>query len=411
MVEHEIKRNWHQLILCIALITGLYILLQFLLNSYREYAEPKIYPTHASPELLVDPVSGEEVIQVYEDEYVIYASAAWCPLDRYSQKPKTECPPEGYPAGVYVVNYDGEIVEEQENLVTYAFASDVEKDCVEQFGLPSGSACQRNMPVYAQNFNDDMLVGQWSYGVYKKLFPVLTPKNVRVAVFDTGVSPHPDLNVVTGKSFVTRQTSTTDQNGHGTHVAGSCCAINNNGTGVASPSNGTKVIPIKVLGKDGGGSLSGILKGIDWLIEYSKRNPTEKIVANFSLGAYGASSLCVGMRKLRDAGIIAVVAAGNDGKSLNTYKSYPAACADDEAIVVGSETLSGERSYFSNYGDLVDVYAPGSDILSTSKSGGYESMSGTSMATPFVAGVVANVLSCDMDGTKLEEILAENIKR
>lgn len=336
--------------------------------------------------------TGKQQVPVFANEYVIVTQGDWCPLaieDGLVKKPKNYDPDTFLPAGVYLLDINGKRVAERGEVI-YQDVELAMRDCSDLFGLPEGSTCQQNIPITKLQ-QDPRSVYQWSAKAYPHLFKRPTPTNVQVAVFDTGVSPHPDLNLAESVSFVTGE-APLDGDGHGTHVAGTCCAINNNGVGVVSPGNGAEVVSVKVLGNNGSGSLYSIARGVDWLLGY-KKTVKKKLVANFSLGALGAKSLCKSMKKLKDAGIVTVVAAGNEGKNLKNHLTYPAACPVDDVIVVGSLDANGERSWFSNRGNAVDIYAPGGNILSTSNNKSYVAMSGTSMASPFVAGVAATVLS------------------
>ncbi|MDQ3548241.1 MAG: S8 family serine peptidase [Chloroflexota bacterium] len=231
--------------------------------------------------------------------------------------------------------------------------------------------------------------------------------DVDVAVLDTGVSAHSDLNVAGGRDC-TGAGTWSDGNGHGTHVAGTIGALDN-GIGVVGVAPGARIWSVRVLNSQGSGYGSWILCGIDWV---TARAGTIE-VANMSLG--GATkyiddnncgltngdvmhqAICESVQ----AGVTYAVAAGNDGSNAAGY--FPASY--DEVITVsalvdtdglagglGAATSVGADdtlASFSNYGSDVDVIAPGVSILSTSRTGGYAAMSGTSMAAPHVAGAAA----------------------
>jgi len=233
-------------------------------------------------------------------------------------------------------------------------------------------------------------------------------ENVVVAVLDTGIDlTHPDLigNIISGsgKSCISR-TTTNDDNGHGTHVAGTIAA-SDNAIGVVGVASLAKLIPVKVLDKRGSGSLSSVICGIDWITANAVTSNIK--VANMSLGGGGSSDNNCGIDnndamhaaicKSRDAGVTYVVAAGNEGA--DTLNSIPASY-DDAVITVSaladSDGLPGDDDVFasfSNYGAAVDLGAPGLNIRSTWKGGGYNTISGTSMATPHVSGAVALFLA------------------
>ena len=241
---------------------------------------------------------------------------------------------------------------------------------------------------------------------------------VVVAVLDTGITNHSDLNanILPGYDFISDATVGGDGNGrdsdptdpgdyyggngsswHGTHVTGTVAAVTNNNKGVAGVAFGAKVVPVRVLGR-GGGYLSDIADGIVWAAGGSvsgvpsNANPAE--VINMSLGGSGSCSSTYqsAINSAVNRGTTVVVAAGNSNANVSGFN--PGNC--NNVVSVASTTRQGARSSFSNYGNLIDVSAPGSDIASTVNTGsttpsteGYSLMSGTSMAAPHVAGVVA----------------------
>ncbi|MUV37015.1 Thermitase [Lentibacillus sp. JNUCC-1] len=213
----------------------------------------------------------------------------------------------------------------------------------------------------------------------------------KVAVLDTGIdSSHQSLSnfvdTSLGKSFVGGDTA--DRQGHGTHVAGTIASYGN----VSGVMQEATLIPVKVLGDDGKGSMYGIQQGITYAASI------DADVVNMSLGG---GSYNQGMEEAiitaNNQGTIVVAATGNDGVQ---NVSYPAAY--DAAIAVGSVTSSESRSYFSNYGHELDIVAPGSNIYSTTPGGNYDKFSGTSMATPHVAGVLGLMRSADPSVTVSE---------
>jgi thermitase len=208
-----------------------------------------------------------------------------------------------------------------------------------------------------------------------------------VAVVDTGVDlGHADLaahllpgsaaNCLTGTC--SGAVSAADDNGHGTHVAGIAAAVTNNGTGVAGVSINSSIMAVKALNSSGSGSYAAISSGIKWAVDHGAD------VINLSLGGYSYSStLCGAVSYAVSNGVVLVAAAGNDGSS---QPLYPASCPG--AIGVAATNSSDGTASWSNYGSPnVFVSAPGVSIYSTYLGGGYATMSGTSMATPFVAGL------------------------
>ncbi|WP_404456761.1 S8 family peptidase [Oceanobacillus kapialis] len=203
-----------------------------------------------------------------------------------------------------------------------------------------------------------------------------------IAVLDTGVDyNHPDLNGKTnrGYDFVDRDYTPSDANGHGTHVAGIAAAETNNGTGIAGMAPNTDILAVRVLDASGNGSLSNIANGI----RYAADNGAE--VINLSLGcACDTQTLESAVNYAWNSGSVVVAAAGNDGTS---QQFQPASYAN--AIAVGAVDRNNNKASFSNYGTWVDVSAPGVDIASTYPGNGYAYLSGTSMASPYVAGQAA----------------------
>lgn len=208
----------------------------------------------------------------------------------------------------------------------------------------------------------------------------------RVWIIDTGVqSDHPDLNVdkTLSKSFLTNETSIEDNNGHGTHVAGIIGALNNTG-GVLGVASGVSIIALKALNGEGEGNSSGLIKALN----YVGQNAQAGEVVNMSLGTDTISTaLDNAVRTLADRGILFAIAAGNDAKKANL--SSPARVNAPNVYTVSAIDSLGRFAKFSNFGnDVVDLAAPGVDIISTYIGGRYARMSGTSMAAPHVAGIL-----------------------
>jgi hypothetical protein len=205
--------------------------------------------------------------------------------------------------------------------------------------------------------------------------------NVRVYVFDTGVSPHDEYGdrLLRGFNATGDLLGTGDCNGHGTHVAGIIAGKN---YGVAE---GVLIVPVRVLSCTGKGSLSGLLAGIDYVI--GQTDPSQPAVANMSLGGSASSALDAAVNRLIDAGVTTVVAAGNSG--IDACAVSPARVA--RALTVAATDASDNQTTWSNYGPCIDVFAPGDGILSASHktTTGTATLSGTSQAAPFVTGVAA----------------------
>lgn len=236
--------------------------------------------------------------------------------------------------------------------------------------------------------NDPNYTGRWWWGSIQApdAWDVTTGSDsIVVAVIDTGVDlDHPDLaaKIVPGYDFANDDDDPDDDYGHGTHVAGIAAAVTNNGSGVAGLSWGARIMPLKVLDSSGSGWISDVASGITYAADHGAQ------IINMSLGSYASSGVMSDATDYaHDHGVFIAAAAGNDGD--NTLL-YPA--ANEHVVGVAAITSSDARAYFSNYGSHVDVAAPGVSIYSTYP-GAYASFSGTSMATPFVSGLAALVLS------------------
>ena len=274
------------------------------------------------------------------------------------------------------------------------------------------------------NFSQQFGFGTGAGGIRAtEAWDVATGSGVVVAVIDTGITTHSDLgaNVLPGYDFISDTEVSNDGNGrdsnpadpgdwtsgqcgpasgsswHGTHVAGTVAAVTNNSKGVAGTAFNAKVVPARVLGTCGGYT-SDIADAIVWTSGGSvsgvpaNANPAE--VINMSLGGGGAcgSTTQSAINGAVSRGTTVVVAAGNDNANVANYN--PGNC--NNVVSVASTTSTGARSSFSNYGSLIDLAAPGSSIMSTLNNGStnpgsesYASYSGTSMAAPHIAGVVA----------------------
>ncbi|PZV86153.1 subtilisin family serine protease [Algoriphagus aquaeductus] len=215
-----------------------------------------------------------------------------------------------------------------------------------------------------------------------------TYKGTNVAfVIDSGIDlDHPDLNVLASLGFraVTDDISTTldDENSHGTHVAGTIAAINNN-FGVVGVAAGAPVVPVKVLGPTGSGKKSWSIAGIDYVAGVGKPGD----VANLSLGGSPSTIQDEAVLNAAAKGIFMVIAAMNNADLASNYS--PARVNGTNVFTISSMDSNGALSSFSNYGNPpVDYAAPGRSVRSTMPGGGYGSKSGTSMATPHVSGIL-----------------------
>jgi thermitase len=288
--------------------------------------------------------------------------------------------------------------------------------------LPAGSdegqaaaAYQRNPHVqYAEpNYvatvvstpNDPYFTGGFQWSMAKVQAPsawdiTTGSASVTVAILDTGVdSSHPDLQgkVVASVNFSDSAT-VTDVNGHGTHLAGIVGAATNNGQGVAGLGYNTAVMNVKVMGDNGTGGYGWVAQGVVWAADHGAK------VINMSLGAqFGSSTLEDAINYAWNKGVVIVAAAGNDASSTPFYPAaYP------NVIAVASTDYNDHLAPSSDYGDWVDVAAPGGNIYSTLPNNRYASLSGTSVASPHVAGLAAlvftRVTDSDADGLLNDEV-------
>ncbi len=211
--------------------------------------------------------------------------------------------------------------------------------------------------------------------------------NVNVYIIDTGADTrHGDLNVVRHVSFAG---SNRDCHGHGTHVAGTASAKDNT-QDVVGVAPGAPITAVKVLNCFGSGSTSGVIQGIDWVTA----NRVLPAVANMSLGGGTSDALDQAVRNSVAAGVFYAVAAGNDGvDACNQSPARAGAGTNNGIMTVAATDANDVEASWSNYGPCVDVWAPGVSILSTKRNGGTTTMSGTSMASPHVAGGGALYLS------------------
>ncbi|MFI8812368.1 MULTISPECIES: S8 family peptidase [unclassified Streptomyces] len=224
-------------------------------------------------------------------------------------------------------------------------------------------------------------------------YPDAAGEGVTAYVIDTGVRvTHSDFEgrATSGFDAVDNDDDANDGNGHGTHVAGTIAGAS---YGVAKKAS---IVAVRVLDDSGSGTTEQVVAGIDWVTE-NHQGPS---VANMSLGGGADEALDAAVQKAIASGVTFAVAAGND--SSDAGEGSPSRVP--EAITVASSTVDDEQSSFSNYGPVVDIYAPGSDITSAwnDSDDGSNTISGTSMATPHVVGAAAVYLGGHQDATPEE---------
>lgn len=223
----------------------------------------------------------------------------------------------------------------------------------------------------------------------------------KVAILDSGVSPHPNLQLSSLRANFSSETSPEDLNGHGTHIAGIIGGFSLSHKKGKHAFRGVypklPLISVKAFGQDGQGTLSGILRGIEWCMDHHIR------VINMSFGMKKHHPLLHQMIRLaHEEGILMVAASGNEGKpGLSFPARYP------EVIAVGAMNRENRVSSFSQFGTNLDVVAPGEEILSTWLKHRFATLSGTSMACAHVTGLLALMLSLapELSPSKAKEYL------
>jgi thermitase len=235
-----------------------------------------------------------------------------------------------------------------------------------------------NDPGYSQQYS--LSITQWASAY--NLNPTLGGSSSTViAIVDTGIDlNHPDLatKILAGTTFVAGTTTPQDDNGHGTHCAGIASAITNNGIGVAGTNPSARLLPVKVLDSAGSGSFTDVSNGITWAADHGAK------VISMSLGCAAgctdpATSSAIAYAKGK--GVLVVVAAGNEGGAVG----FPG--NDPNSMAIAASDNTDNTASFSNYGAQVSVAAPGVNIYSSYFPNTYATLSGTSMATPMVAGL------------------------
>ncbi|MBE9912796.1 peptidase S8 [Paenibacillus donghaensis] len=239
------------------------------------------------------------------------------------------------------------------------------------------SKYQWNLPIIETNQGWDLSRGS---------------NDVIVGIVDTGADlNHPDLQgrLLNGYNVINPDSDPDDDVGHGTHVSGIIGAIVNNNEGVAGISWYNKMLPVKALDKSGSGTTYAVAEGIIWAADNGAK------VINMSLGNYADSQfLHDAVKYAYDKDVVLVAASGND----NTERpGYPAAYP--EVLAVAATDSNMKRASYSNYGDYIDVAAPGTSIASTYPGNQYAALSGTSMASPHVAAMAALIRSQNPDLT------------
>ncbi len=289
----------------------------------------------------------------------------------------------------YVAALNGGVIRMNEAkakaLANHPFISYIEQDSVIQLIVPMGTTSQNPTPSWGLDRIDQYSLPLNSAYSYNN-----DGTGVNAYVIDTGIRiSHSEFNgrATLGYDVIKGNSKGGDCNGHGTHVAGTIGGIN---YGVAKNVN---LIAVRVLNCQGSGTTSGVIAGIDWVT----KNASRPAVANMSLGGGASTSLDTAVSNSVNAGISYVVAAGNS--SQDACVSSPSRVPS--AITVGATDRTDTRPSWSNFGKCLDLFAPGVSITSAWKDSNtaVNTISGTSMATPHVAGVVALKLQGTPDAT------------
>jgi thermitase len=227
-------------------------------------------------------------------------------------------------------------------------------------------------------------------------------QNIQTAVIDTGVDlDHPDLagRLTEGYNVLADNNRPEDKNGHGTHVAGIIASKTNNREGIAGITWYSQIMPIKVMGAEGSGTAFDVAKGIRWATDHGAD------IINMSLGNYQSSKVLREAAKYAfENDVVLIAASGNENTD---RRSYPAALP--EVLSVAAVNQNAERASFSNFGNYIDVAAPGVQIASTYKNGKYAALSGTSMAAPHVSALAGLIRSLDpnLSNKEVTEMIKE----
>ncbi len=263
---------------------------------------------------------------------------------------------------------------------------DAIKNGTYDYELPHGSA------IVEENGLSEEELKEIPWGVKRvnayNAWSFTTGKGVNLAVLDTGVDyTHPDIKPVYkgGYNAIDSSKPPLDDHGHGTHVAGTIAAVRD-GKGVVGVAPEVNLYAIKVLDSSGSGQYSWIVSGIEWAVNNKMK------VINMSLGSrYSSQAIKSAVEAAYKAGVVIVCAAGNDGGAVNYPAAYP------QSIAVSASDSSDKIASFSSRGSEIDFIAPGVSIYSTYKGATYKTLSGTSMASPHVAGLSALAVGLGID--------------
>ncbi|MGV6971336.1 S8 family peptidase [Bacillus sp. PAMC26543] len=312
-----------------------------------------------------------------------------------------------------VLDSDAEVEQQYQHLPAVAVTADPET--VKEFNQDPDILYVENNVTFTAADNTDLKVlsenadttdnfEQWNLEpiqVKQAWKEGLTGKNVKIAVIDSGISPHDDLSISGGYSAVSYTSSYKDDNGHGTHVAG-IIGAKHNGYGIDGIAPEAQIYAVKALDQNGSGDLQGLLKGIDWSIANGMD------IVNMSLGTSSDSQILHdAMDKAYEKGVLLVAASGNEGNGKPV--NYPAAYSS--VVAVSATNQHNQLAAFSTTGNQVEFSAPGTDITSTYLHQYYATGSGTSQATPHAAAMFALLKQRDPGNTnvQLRALMQKNI--
>lgn len=256
---------------------------------------------------------------------------------------------------------------------------------------------RRMEPSFAPN--DPYLGSQWHINKINAnlAWDTAQGSGITIAILDSGVDgTHPDLaaRMVAGWNVLDNNADASDVNGHGTAVAGAAAATLNNGAGVAAVAGQAKIMPVRISDANAYAYWSTVAQGLNWAADHGAR------VANISYAAGGSSAVQSAAQYMKSKGGLVIVAAGNNG--------IDELIAPTTSMIIVSATASNDvKTSWSSFGNAVSVAAPGQDIWTTVKGGGYQAWWGTSLASPVVAGVVGLMMSAkpSLSSTQVESLL------
>lgn len=261
-------------------------------------------------------------------------------------------------------------------------AAEIEKDSRVKYVLPDRMYIMKR-PTPTPDPDPDQTSQEIPYGITRVGYASGVGKTAWI--IDTGIDlDHPDLNVdqSRGRNFISTSKTPDDDNGHGSHCAGTVAAIDNN-IGVVGVAAGATVVPVKVLDRRGSGAYSVIIAGIDYVASAASAGDA----ANMSLGGGAYQAIDDAVYAASQKGIYFALAAGNESDDANNHS--PARVNGPNIWTISAMDINDNWAYFSNYGNPpVDYCEPGYNIYSTYKGGGYTTMSGTSMAAPHMCGIL-----------------------